>query len=300
MTKKILVTGHTGFIGTNLIPDLERRGYSVYSADFDLTNFESVQGLVSKGPWDVVVHLAAISHVVECENKPDFAYQVNTTGVLLLLEALLRQKMTPHFVFASSAQIYAAPEGDELVQGVTMTEERRIRPQNTYARTKRAAEVILQDFCSRNKIGSTTLRLFNHSHKTQPPQFFLPHIYNELKPYRGTGQRVQIPVGNLDVGRDIGALPDVINAISTVVRLERKVGEYAVYNVCSGVAKNLRQLALAMAKRLEVNVDFVVDPARLRPGEPVMVRGSHDLLSFDTEWRPQRSSLDDLLEAFLE
>ena len=82
------------------------------------------------------------------------------------------------------------------------------------------------------------------------------------------GSELVVPVGNLDLYRDIGSVADLVDAFEKL--LKRIVSKESapgcqVFNLCSGQAKHLRGLAHGLAQRLGVNAQFEVDPARVRP-----------------------------------
>ena len=293
---EILITGAKGFIGSMLMPQLRAEGYSVDPAELDLLDFSSVTGAIEKKPWNTLIHLAGMSHVPTCEKDPGLAYRTNLNGTIFLLDALHRSSPHTHFIFMSTAQVYAAPEESELNLQLVFDENRRILPQNLYAFTKWRSELILKDAAEKLGMKITILRLFNHTHRTQSPDFFLPHLYSQLsKATKGT--EISIPVGNLNLSRDIGSVKDLLSAIIKVTK--RGSTGFDIFNVCSGTPKNLKLLADGLAERLHVPAKFIVDPARIRPGEPLRICGSHQKLSQATGWQPQCHTEADLLEEFL-
>ncbi len=293
---KILVTGAEGFIGSRLVPQLQRAGHSAEAAGFDLFDAVATETRLRAAPWDCVVHLAAISHVPTCEKDPALAFRANLAGTAQLLEALRRHAPQAWLVFASTAQVYAAPATDE--SRVVMDELRRIAPQNTYARTKWQAELVVADAATRDGLRATTLRLFNHTHKSQLPDFFLPHLYRSIVDApRGAG-RLSVPVGNLSVSRDLGSIQDLMTAFEARLVHPAPTG-LETFNICSGTAKQLSAVATELARRLAVEVDFVTDATRVRPGEAETIVGSHQRFSAVTGWQPTCATPAELVTAFL-
>ncbi|MBX9768490.1 MAG: NAD(P)-dependent oxidoreductase [Bdellovibrionales bacterium] len=294
---RILVTGHKGFIGSHLVPFLKRNGHEPLGYEFDLTNAESVNLAVSSTTWDAVIHLAGVSNVPECEKNPELATRINTQGTEILLGALAKTEFRGHFIFASSAQVYKAPFGEELQKGVVFTEAREIQPQNVYARTKQLAEILVHQYSKLGRWKSTTLRLFNHTHKSHSVEFFLPYVYQELLKVK-SGDIVRIPVGNINVRRDIGALADVLRAFLAAVN-NVPTETTQTFNVCSGVNRHIGELASSLAKTLNVQAEFIVDTKRVRPNEPVSICGSFERISKTIGWEPMLSSQDQFLQAFI-
>ncbi len=199
-------------------------------------------------------------------------------------------------IVASTAQVYAAPSGSENHERLIMDEDRRIAPQNVYARTKWEAELLVGETARREGLAATVLRLFNHTHKTQSADFFLPHLYQSILATAGKGQ---VPVGNLEVRRDIGSLQDLLQAFAALLGRGRAAGAMEVFNVCSGSAKLLSKVARELARRMGAEIDFVTDRERVRPGEPNFIQGSHQRLTKATGWTPKCADEAQLVEAFL-
>ncbi len=291
MARRILITGAEGFVGSRLAATLFARGDSVATDFVDVLDLAAIQAHVADVNPEVVIHLAAISHVPTCDKDPALAIRANLGGTATLLEALRRAAPAARLVFASTAQVYRAPAADEAT--VVIDESRPIAPQNLYAQTKWWGELLIADACARAGLHATVLRLFNHTHKTQAPEFFLPYLYRALR--EGTRQ---IPVGNLHVSRDLGSIHDLVAAFTTL--LDRaSAPAHEVLNVCSGTAKRLSTVAAELIARLGVDAELVADPSRMRAGEPEVIRGSHEKLTQITGWLPACVNEVALVEAFL-
>jgi GDP-4-dehydro-6-deoxy-D-mannose reductase len=160
------------------------------------------------------------------------------------------------------------------------------------------SELALKDFSERFGLKTTILRLFNHSHRSQSPNFFLPHFYQQLISHPADS-RASVPVGNVDVCRDIGSIGDLLRAFEAVLNQADTLDHYEVFNVCSGQARNLRSLAVSLAQALDRDLELKFDPSRARANEPGSIRGSYSKLREHTGWIPQAQSDQDFIHEFL-
>lgn len=294
--KNILITGAQGFIGSNLKKHFVSQGEYVEGPDFDLFESEKWRALLKGRPWDFVFHLAALSHVPTCEKDPKETFRVNQDGSELLATLLRECSPKTKLVFFSTAQVYRAPSKEEISQELSFSEQREIAPQNIYAQSKWGAEKSLCRISEETGLETTIFRLFNHSHYTQSPQFFLPHLYCTLTEGKGESV-VDVPVGNLDLWRDIGSLQDLLKALDRLMSLSCSK-PFEVFNLCSGHAKNLRVLAEVLAKELGVKARFHTDPSRVRENEAKYIRGDHQKFSEWSGWKPKSITEQDLVKAF--
>jgi GDP-4-dehydro-6-deoxy-D-mannose reductase len=292
---RVLITGAAGYVGSRLSAFLSQRGDQVAASEGDLLDLHLLTTTVEQAAPAVVIHLAGISSPPICEREPAEAVRSNIAGTASVLEAMRRAAPRARLIFASTAQVYQPPAAGAAP--IVITEDHPIEPQNLYARTKWAAEQLIADSCTADR-RATVLRLFNHTHKTQSPEFFLPHLYTTIVRDRVAGARLTVPVGNLEIGRDFGSIQDLVTAFAAV--LDRTpANRCEVFNVCSGITMQLSALATLLAERLDAAVDFVIDPARVRAGEPVAIRGAHDRLTAATGWVPRVANERDLIDAFL-
>lgn len=169
---KILVTGASGFIGSFIVEEGIRRGYSVWAAvrpsssrrylkdkaiqivELDLERPEvlRVQLAACKahfGGWDVVVHAAGAT---KCVHREDF-FRTNTQGTRHLVEGLIQAGMVPHrFVFISSLSVYGAIREEPVRHSTAdnpwvyapILESDTPQPNTAYGQSKLEAERYLQ------------------------------------------------------------------------------------------------------------------------------------------------------------
>lgn len=297
----ILVTGAKGFIGRNIVNVLEANKFEVLFLDCDLTKYDAVASYFSNANFkniDVVLHLAGVSSVAECEHSPVKAFRVNFEATYNLADIVQKKFPRAHFVFFSTGQVYSA-NVDFSSKG--LTEESYVAPNNIYSLSKKFAEDALQVISFNKKLTVTVLRLFNHTHHSQNEKFFLPSIYHQIKRAKAVGlTEVDLTVGNIDLYRDIGAIIDLLDLVVKVIRHPVKHGNFDVFNVSTGRSKHLRILIESLAKELKIDVRYLTDENRLRPNEPVNIIGNSQKAQIRFSWAP-KNGMDEasLVRSFL-
>lgn len=299
---QILITGATGFIGTHLTTHLTQQGYTVHAPPLDVTQPEQLATFLKTTQPEIAIHLAAISHVHSCEKDPKLAFEVNLNGTIHLARALVQFSPKTVLIFPSTAQVYKTNSGVGATSADQyLSEDSPIHPQNLYAETKWLAEKALEHYRSHHGLTALVLRLFNHSHVSQSEQAFLPSMYQQLLRAKSQADS-QITVGNLNLWRDMGSVQDLLLAFIQVIRRieTKKPIAHHTFNVCSGTPKNLKLLLETLAERLQVSAKIVVDPARLRAGDPFTVQGDPSLFKRTFDWSPSTPSETALIQSFLE
>lgn len=180
MSKHILITGGTGYIGSHTVVELIAAGFTPILVD-NLSNsrievLDSLKQITGKDiiffqgdcrdneiytrifssySIETVIHFAAFKSVNESILHPLDYYDNNINSLLRLLESM-QEHGVKNIVFSSSCTVYGEPE-TEMV-----TEESPLqRATSPYGETKKMGERILQDVCSRKNVRSVFLRYFN-------------------------------------------------------------------------------------------------------------------------------------------
>lgn len=316
MSTRALVTGGNGFVAQWAMRAMLQRGWSVTAAGIgpfagpvlndeesaavswmtmDVTDQSQVRDTMNGSRPDMVLHLAAISHVPDARANPGLAYEVNVVGTVRVLAEARRLRdedvADPTVLVIGSAEQYGRHEINEM----PLHEEVEQRPLTLYASSKTAQEIAaLQAFRSEGMRVLCT-RSFNHSGAGHARRFLLPSLVEQAVALPRSGGVLRI--GNADVVRDFLHVTDAVEAY--LLLLERgAMGD--VYNVSSGEGTSVRALATAVLQRVGVSADIAVDPARTRPVDVPVLVGSNTKLHRATGWTPCRTRddiIDDLIHA---
>jgi nucleoside-diphosphate-sugar epimerase len=273
----------------------EEQRAAVQWVEMDVTRQSEIAAAVDRARPDVVLHLAAISHVPDAMRNPGHAYDVNTVGSVRLLAELARHKRDgsgdPVILIVGSAEQYGRHSLDEM----PLSEDAEQQPLTLYAASKAAQEVAsLQAFRS-DAVRVICTRSFSHSGTGHGEQFLLPGLVRRAKalPPRGS----TLTIGNGDTVRDFLHVADVVDAYLGL--LEAGVPGEA-YNVCSGEGVSVRALAELVLQRVGVSADISSDPALSRPVDVPVQIGNNAKLRRATGWAPRHTRediIDDLIHA---
>lgn len=163
MSKRVLVTGGTGFLGQHVVPNLVARGFQVTVATrqpsgigFAGAKVVAIGDLRGEIDWnrhldgmDAVVHLAALAHITS--KIPDSIYdQINWKATARLAKAASSNRT--RLIFVSSIAAQSGPAADRVI-----TENDETSPTTAYGRSKLRAEEEIRDISSEFVILRPTL-----------------------------------------------------------------------------------------------------------------------------------------------
>jgi GDP-4-dehydro-6-deoxy-D-mannose reductase len=294
---RALVTGATGFVGTQLVRHLRESGDEVYGIDRerDVTDAESMREVFELVRPDVTYHLAALTHVGESWKHAEEFTRVNVVGTRRVLDAAYEAVPESTTIVVSSSEVYGVVRGEDL----PLREDFRVAPANPYSSSKVEAELVARAMWHDRSQHVIMVRPFNHVGPGQSPTFAVPALASRLLDARERGA-TEIPVGDLSTRRDFSDVRDVVRAY-------RLLADYGapgeVYNVASGHDVALSDIAARLVQQIAPAMKFVVDPDLLRPNDVPVFRGSFDKLHDATGWSPHITldqSLRDVVEDLIE
>jgi UDP-glucose 4-epimerase len=262
-----LVTGGAGFIGSHLCEALLARGDHVRVLDDMSTGkrenlpraVELIEGDVADAAIvrraadgiDGCFHLAAIASVERGVTDWLGTHRANLTGTITVFDALRASKAP--VVYASSAAVY----GDAATAPITETTERR--PLSAYGADKYGCELHARVASHVHGIPTVGLRFFNVYGPRQDPHSPYSGVISVFCERIRRGAAIDI-FGDGSQTRDFIYVGDVVTALLSAMRL--RPPDAPVFNVCTGKATSVLELACVIAELAGRNLDARYKPPR--------------------------------------
>ena len=269
MSRRVLITGITGFSGSHLAEHLVAVGDDVHGLAHedppypnlaalastvriprgDVTRVADVRAVLRDARPDVVVHLAGQAVPALAARAPLDAVNVNVMGTAALLAAL--DEAPARLIAASSAHVYGRAERSPV------DEDAPTRPDGVYAATKLAAEALLRDHGER--AGEVTiLRPANQLGPRQHPGLAASAFARQIAAAEAGQTEPVVRHGPLDAERDFIDVRDMARAYAAACDLTGS----ATYNVGSGRAVSIRTILETLVALARVPVRSELDPTR--------------------------------------
>lgn len=300
-----LITGASGFAGGWLARHCAEHGDEVFGASrsgripggcgtavaIDLRDGDAVHQLFTEIEPEVVYHLAALSSVGTSWREPSATVNDNIAVSTSILEALRLATPAARTVWASSCEVYGA--ATEL----PVEETAALAPESPYAVSKAAGDMLAGVYARAHGLSIVRVRAFNHAGPGQLPIFVVSSIARQAAQARlRGGTSTEIVTGNPLSRRDYTDVRDIARAYRMLGRSEVGAG---VYNVCSGISVPVQELvSIAASLIAPIEVEHVVDPARVRAHEVLDSRGSFDRVRAATGWEPRTALRETIADTF--
>lgn len=297
---KALITGSSGFIGSHLTAELEANGYEVVKCDLresedtvamDIMNPEMIQSVLEKYHPDVLINMAGQANVGLSWKKPQLTVQLNTIGLINILEAVRAVNPRIRVIAVGSSDEY----GNLKEIGANVTEDIPVKPITPYAISKQAQELFAQLYVNSYGMDICAIRLFNLGGAGQMKGFMIADFSSGIADVEA-GRSDQMSVGNLSSARDFTHVKDACRAVRLIAE---KGHEGEVYNICSGKTHTAQEVLDKLIGMAKVDIKVVQDPSRMRPSDTPVVCGNHDKLTAHTGWQPELG-LEQMLKDALE
>jgi len=242
----ILVTGGSGFIGTELVKYLKRFYPRIKVADLrepkvevdyiycDITDPYQVEDAIQGST--VVFHLAANPNPGLAEKNPRWDFRINVEGTMNVIDSCIRQRA--RMIFTSTAAI-------------------KYSPLSCYAISKRTAEQYILHAVKKHDLNASIVRLWNVYGPTQPLGLVIPDFIKKLQE---NPNRIKIRGTGFDL-RDFIYIKDVVRALEVVM----KGGEQGqIYEIGTGQQYTIKELAETIGRVLNNKVPIVVPSRKVK------------------------------------
>lgn len=298
---KVLVTGADGFIGSHLVELLLAEGYAVralsqynsfnywgWLEDIKHPDLEIVNGDIRDSAFcrhivrgcDTVFHLAALIAIPYSYVAPESYVDTNVKGTLNMCQAA-KDEGVRRLIVTSTSEVYGT------ARYVPIDEKHPRQPQSPYSATKIGADAIAESFYNAFGLPVVIARPFNTYGPRQSARAVIPTIITQI----ANGAR-EIKVGDLTPTRDFNFVKDTCRGFLALARAEGIEGRDI--NIATGTEVSMADTLASIARLMDADVNYVVDPERIRPSKSEVFRlcGDNTLITSLTDWRP-RYALDD-------
>ncbi len=291
--QRIIVTGGNGYVGRELVrllaPDNdvcvvdnlasapnrfaagERGGFRF--AEVDITDAVGVARVFAEVRPDVVVHLAAVHYIPQCERDPVGALRTNLVGTMTVLAHMPEGS---RIVFASSGAVYkpdAAPHSEASQQ----------QPSDIYGLTKLHGEHYVANVAAARGLGAVLVRLFNVVGPGETNPHLLPEIVAQLKAGRRT-----VRLGNLWPKRDYIHVRDAARGFAAVALADGIApGDVLTVNLGTSRSSSVSEVVDMLREASQVRFEVEADEDRARKVDRPFLAADTARIRERFGWAPQ-------------
>lgn len=312
-SKKILITGGAGYIGSHVNKRLYQHGYSTVVLDNlsrghrsqvcygefiegDIGSASDLSVLFKAHRFDGIMHFAALTDVGESVINPLIYYQNNLASTINLLNFAVKHGVKA-FVFSSSAAIFGNPIAPSI------DESHPCQPINPYGQTKLMTETILNQFDSAYGLKSCCLRYFNAAGGDPHGEIRLqPRSENNLIPrlLRGLQHNRPVTLYGTDYPTNDGTcIRDYIHvfdlADAHIKGFERllKTSTSCAYNLGNGNGFSVKNVIDAVRQVTGCHLEIIEGPRR--PGDPPILIADASKANRELNWQPNYPRLEEMI-----
>ncbi|OBB73368.1 NAD(P)-dependent oxidoreductase [Mycobacterium sp. 852014-52144_SCH5372336] len=299
---RIMVTGGAGFVGKQLVQILKERS-ELLVADLlrygtpdwlggepdgfafrriDIRDAAETRNLVKDFAPDVIVHLAAIHYIPECDDDPANAVATNVAGTVNLLSACPEGT---RFVLASSGAVY---QPDEAAHREL---ESVVAPADIYGFTKQHGEDYLRKLTASRGLAGVIVRLFNVIGPGETNPHLLPAIVAQLREDPNV-----VYLGNTWPKRDyIDVLDAAEGFAAAALGTSPEAGSCDVVNLGSGQQYSVDEIVKRLKAITGLSFEVHRDERRVRAVDRPFLGADISRIRERFGWMPKRG-LDETLK----
>lgn len=292
--KKILVTGGSGFIGSEVVKQLSNSGASVivydnfssgkkeYVESFprvkiipgDLRNRPNVANAIKN--CNYVINLAALPFIPDSYHYPQEFFDINTNGTLNLIIEAIQSKKIKNFVQISTSEVYGT------AKKIPMDENHPTSPHSTYAVSKLAADRAAFTLHKEHNFPVVIIRPFNSFGPNITQPYIIPEIIMQV-----LGGKNTITLGNVDSARDFTYVSDTAYGIIKALFSEKAIGE--TINLSSRKSFKIKKIVHIISSITGRKTEILIDKKRFRPYDVNNLIGDNRKAKKILDWYPQIS-----------
>jgi len=306
MSKKIVVTGAAGFIGSRLTELLLEKGYEVcafdrynsfnsfgwldsskYKKDIkflfgDIRDYETI--LKNFKGINSVIHLAALVGIPYSYEAPLSYIKTNIEGTYNILEAAKKLNFE-NTLITSTSEVYGT------AQKIPINENHPLVGQSPYSASKIAADQISLSYFKSFELPVKIVRPFNTFGPRQSLRAIIPQIILQL-----LSKKKHIYFGNINPTRDLTYVDDTCNGFIEILKKKKFYGR--VTNIGSNNEISVENLIYKISKIIGVKKKIIIEKKRIRPEASEVERlvCDNSFLVENSNWKPKFSLNDGLVQ----
>jgi len=315
MSKNILITGITGFVGSHLadyiiknepnskifgarrlnsrMRNVAHISNNVKWIDADVNDPTSMRSLIEKTKPDEIYHLAALSWVTPSWDMPSAYMQTNAIGTINLFEAMRSLDCKAKVLVSCTPEEF----GDVPEEKLPITEETEIHPINPYAASKVAQDMVCLTWAASYDFQIIRTRAFNHEGPRRDINGANASFAYQIASIEAGKQEPIIKVGNLDATRNFTDVRDTSMAYALAME-HCKPNE--LYLIGSDFVYTMKEcLEYLISQSTNKNIKYEIDPERVRPTELRNFVVDFSKFHKATGWKPTvgfEETMDGVLE----
>src|SRR5580704_2949973 len=312
----VLITGGAGYIGSQMVNELRDAGERVVVLDNLSTGHRwavpdgvplivgetgdqpLVLKLIQEHGVDEIIHFAASIVVPDSVRDPLGYYRNNTANSRTLIECAVKSGVR-HFIFSSTAAVYGNPAD------IPVREDAPTLPISPYGWSKLMTEIMLRDASSAHGLNHVILRYFNVAGadpkgRTGQSTNGATHLI-KVAVETALGLRPKLDVFGTDYQtpdgtciRDYIHVSDLVLAHADALRHLRAEGQSLTLNCGYGQGFSVSEV-IETVKRAS-GVDFKVENAARRPGDPARIVADATQIRKTLQWRPRYADLSTIVD----
>ena len=325
--KKALIIGVTGQDGAYLSNYLLDQGYEIYGTarrgasekftrleylgikdkvnlvDFDILELSNIQSTINEIDPSEIYNLAAQSFVPTSFRLPILTTDINSMGVIRLLDSIVKSNKQIKFYQASTSEMFGK------VTEIPQSEETKFHPRSPYGVSKVFSHYITINYRESYNLFACSGILFNHESPLRGHEFVTKKIVKSLVQIK-KGRNECLMLGNMEAKRDWGHAKDYVIAMNLMLKAKKP----SDYVVSSGSTATVREFVDKVLQSLDFkyswegeglnckvintengNTIIKVDKKFFRPAEVDILLGNPKKIKDELGWNP-KYNLDSLID----
>ena len=259
LMKQIVITGHNGFLGSNLLSKLISEKYKITGISKTIKKNNLIKqikrNILNIKDSDIaknscIIHLAAITNVAYCEKYPEECYKVNAIATQKILE--IARKKNCSLIYPSTSHVYAIPHK------LPIKEAHPTNATSVYSESKISGEKLCEMYSKSYGLNISVLRLFSTYGPKNSEYKVESRIITQLLSNRS------IKIGNLSPKRDFIYIDDVISAFQIVIK---NLKGFNIYNVGLERSYSIQEICNILKKLAGKKISVVTDKTKLRKND---------------------------------